>query len=434
MVIFYYCNLALATVLLVVPFWWSKQYLKLDFWNPISIATLSALPFGLFRLYAGQIGSENGLLYFPYQFAVLMTNFQQFTFTLLLIFFLKTRLASRAIYALPRLGTYSRQQLRILSLAFMVLYASAFLILVIKTGGLWNWLSDIRGSYITKREGNGIYYSGALLFLSISYFLRGISSRNKRSFTVVSLVYFALVYVLGSKGFVLQFFIFYIVILWKQETVNIGHVLSFGLPSILLLMLINFYSQREVIQLSSVYEYFDYYNNAAMYYYDYFSGSIDLFRGKVLLSSFWEYVPRALYTEKPFVYGALHITEHYYPGGAESGNTPAFYGGVPEFADFGIVGVLTQAIINPSVFIYAAGLHYALKQREFSNMELYTGRSILICLLLFGPAFGAFIPIALLSLVLVFLFLFARLVLLLVSLLRLAASVPPYDIIVDNEK
>ena len=65
------------------------------------------------------------------------------------------------INKLPRLGYYSRHQLSVLSLAFLALYAFAFLFLAMKSGGLWDWLSNIRGSYINKREGNGIYYAGA---------------------------------------------------------------------------------------------------------------------------------------------------------------------------------------------------------------------------------------------------------------------------------
>jgi len=427
MEILYICNLAFATALLIAPLWWSKRFLNLNWLNPVSIATLFALPVGLFRLYAGQIYRGDGMFYFPYQFAVLMTNMQQLIFTLLLIFALKTRLVSRSIYKLPRLGNYSRHQLSVLSLAFLTLYTVAFLLLTMKSGGLWDWLSNIRHSYISKREGNGIYYAGALSFLSISYFFRGISCRSSRYFTAVSVMYFSFVYVLGSKGFLLLFFVFYLIIIWKLGTVNIERMILFGMPVVFLVMLINFFSQQDSIDLSSIIEYFDYYPNAAKYYNDYFSGAIDLFGGKVLLSSLWEYVPRGLFPAKPHVYGALYIVEHYYPGGAESGNTPAFYGGVSEFADFGVFGVLAQAILNPGVFIYATALHYVFKQQVFLKTEVHTGRSLLVCLLIFAPAFGTFIPVGLLLLFLVLLFLYARFILLFIPVLRLAASVPPYD-------
>ena len=149
-------------------------------------------------------------------------------------------------------------------------------------------------------------------------------------------------------------------------------------------------------------DYFTHYPNSARYYEDYFSGAVSLFYGDIFLTSFWEYVPRILFPEKPYVYGVLHVVELYYPGGAESGNTPAFYGGVPYFADFGIAGVILFSLLNFQSFILFAGLRYALKDRAFWNQGPMSGRSIIICLLLFAPAFGTFLPSFLLLFVIIF--------------------------------
>ena len=154
--------------------------------------------------------------------------------------------------------------------------------------------------------------------------------------------------------------------------------------------------------MASIAQYFEYYPNAAMYYADYFGGVIELFEGKVVLTSFWEYVPRGLFQEKPYVYGILHVVDFYFPGGAESGNTPAFYGGVPQFADFGIIGLLFFAMINLLPVFYFAGLHYALVKGEFLRVEGLSGRGIIISILLFSPVFGVFLPVGLVVLVLIF--------------------------------
>jgi hypothetical protein len=132
-----------------------------------------------------------------------------------------------------------------------------------------------------------------------------------------------------------------------------------------------------------------------MYYKDYFNGSIPLMEGKIFFTSFWEYAPRSLFPDKPYVYGILHIVEIYYPGGPESGNTPAFQGGVPQFADFGLPGVLIFALLDWSPLIRFIGLNYALKERAFLNHGPMSGRTILISLLLFAPAFGTFLPVGL---------------------------------------
>jgi hypothetical protein len=52
--------------------------------------------------------------------------------------------------------------------------------------------------------------------------------------------------------------------------------------------------------------------------------------------------------------------------------------------------------------IYFAGLSYTLKDRAFLIQGPITGRTILISLLLFAPAFGVFLPTGLLAMLLIF--------------------------------
>lgn len=402
MEILYTLNLAVAIGLILAPIWWSRRLLNQDWLNPVSLVVICMLPVELFRLLLGQLFRDEGLMDFAYQFAVLMTNLQQSVGLTILIFASKLAVTRRLPYMLPRMGKYSPKTLRRISLVFLLLYVAAFLLLASSTGGVIDWLSDIRGSYIRKRDGNGPLYAAAVSFLSLAYFFEGVSNPRSLSFSLRSAVFFVAIYILGSKGFVLQFFVFYLIVIVRQGRVKVGPVLLIALPAAFLLLLINFASQREALDLAGIAEYFDYYPNAAMYYADYFNGAIPLFDGKVFLSSFWEYAPRSLFPDKPYVYGILHVVEIYYPGGAESGNTPAFYGGVPQFADFGLPGVLMFALLNWTPLVYFAGLRYALKDRVFLNFGPMTGRAMIISLLLFAPAFGTFLPMGLVATLLLF--------------------------------
>lgn len=396
MVIFYFFNLLFAFLLIISPLWWSKKLLNLEFLNPVSIGIICILPIELFRLFIGQMVLGDGLIAPEYQFAVMMTNIQQSAGLGLL--YLTAKIPSTRLLPtlLPKLGIYTPRDLRNFSFIFYIFYLAAFLTLALRSGGVSDWLIDIRGSYIEKREGNGIFYAAALSFLSISYFFAGVASKNSKIFSTLSLLYFISVYVLGSKGFILQFFIFFLIVIYRQRQYKIGKALTIMIPLAFILLIFNFFSQRDSIDLTALAEYFDYYPNAAMYYKDYFSGAINLFYGEVIASSFWAYLPRALFPEKPYVYGILHVVEIYYPGGAESGNTPAFYGGVPQFADFGIIGVLVFSLTNLSPVLYFVGLRYALKDKAFLNYGTMSGRTILICILLFSPSFGSFLPFGLL--------------------------------------
>lgn len=415
----YYINLFIAVCFIFVPIWWSRRLLQLDWLNPVSLVTICFLPVELFKLLVGQWYIE-GLMDPYFQFAVLMTNLQQGIGLLLIYFSARLKVTRQIPYILPKLGFYRKPNFGWISRGFFLLYVVVFLILAIKTGGVSDWLLNIRNSYITKRDGNGIYYAAAINFLSISYFFCGIASDNWRTFTFCSLFYFFAVYILGSKGFLLNFFAFYLIITWRQRQIPISRLLSIALPAIFLLMLVNFFSNSDSIEITSIAQYFEYYPNAAMYYADYFSGALKLFDGQVFLSSFWEYVPRGLFPEKPYVYGILHVVEIYFPGGAESGNTPAFYGGVPQFADFGIIGVLIFAIINLQPLLYFSGLRYTLLEGAFLRAEGLSGRTIIICLLLFSPVFGAFLPIGLIMLMLIFVFGFIKFINVIKNCLKLS--------------
>lgn len=407
---FYILNLTVALALMLAPLWWSRRLLDQGWLNPVTLVLVCMLPVDIFRLFIGQLFRGDGLMEMPYQFAVLMTNLQQTVGLLLLILASRLRLARNLPHMVPRMGRYQLNDLRHFSRVFFLLYVLAFLMLASNTGGVGAWLEDIRGSYITKREGNGVFYAAAVSFLSISYFFEGVSSTRSLGFALRSLVFFGAIYVLGSKGFVLQFFIFFLVIIHRQGRISVGRVLMVALPTVFVLLLINFASQRESLDFTGVAEYFDYYPNAAMYYADYFRGAVPLFEGQVFFTSLWEYVPRSLFPDKPYIFGILHVVEIYYPGGAESGNTPAFQGGVPQFADFGIPGVLLFALFNWTPLVYFAGLRYALKDRAFLNQGPMTGRAIVVGLLLFAPAFGSFLPMGLIAMLLLFIVSVSKLV------------------------
>ncbi len=363
--------------------------------NPITIALLFFLPFDVFRLILGPVLISGVLDNFGYQFALLMTNLQSSLGLVIFIFFVRWKVTSSVAKWLPAGRSFSSKQLHFLSCGFFVLYMIAFLYLTQKTGGLLDWLLEPRRSYLEKRDGNGLYYSAALNFLSLSFFFFGFSTNSKHQLTVVSFLFIVAVYFFGSKGFILNFFVFYFVILFRLGYKRMPQLFLTLLPVVFGLLAINFFSMRQAVDFQSIAEYFDYYTNAAMYYEDYFSGSISLFAGQVWLTSFWEYIPRSLYDAKPYVYGMLHVTDIYFPGGAESGNTPAFGGGVAEFADFGVFGIIFSSLFNYALFFKALGYIYIFRLKAFSSEKSINLTQLFVCMLFFAPVLGTFLPIGL---------------------------------------
>jgi hypothetical protein len=395
MAFFHSLNILTALVMLLAPLWWSKRYLYLPRINPVSISTLFFVPVELFRTIVGPFFISGGLGSFGYQFALLMANIQSFIGLFLLVFCIRWKGTSRLAGRLPKGRFFLATELNLLSFVFFILYLLMFLVLATKTGGVLDWLADPRSSYLAKREGNGLLYAGALNFLSLSYFFLGFSTKNRRNFTLGSLIMLVAVYILGSKGLVINFFVFYLIIMWRLRQASFNRQLLVVLPLAFLVLLVNFFSRSDSVDFSSIAEYFDYYTNGARYYEDYFSGRINLFYGDVWLTSFWQYIPRALYEAKPYVYGLLNITEYYFPGGAESGNTPAFAGGVFEFADFGVLGLIGFSFFNIFPFVNALGLVYLFKQDAFVVRDRYSALQIGVSMLVFAPALGTFLPFGL---------------------------------------
>jgi len=412
-VLLYFFNLIVAVFILLAPFWWSRNLLKLDKWNPINIITLCYLPVQIFRLFVGQLIRDEGLMDPYYNFAVFITNLRECISLLLLYFTSRLKIIHKIPIILPKLGFIRISYFPLISKLFFVFFIITFLMLAIKTGGVVDWLSNIRSSYMLKRDGNGLYYAAAINFLSISFFFAGIAIKDSLKFSLLSLLYYGAVYILGSKGYLLNFFIFYIIIIWRQRNISVGWVLIFFMPLLFILILYNFYSNHDYIELVTLFEYFDHYPISALYYKDYFENAISLYNGEIFFTSFWHYVPRQFFPEKPYVYGILYLVEFYFPGGPESGNTPSFTDGVSHFADFGIFGVLFFSIFNPIPILYFSALRYALLNNYFLQMNGMSGRTIIICLLLFAPMFGVFLPILYLIIFLFIIFIFIRISILL---------------------
>ena len=383
-------NISIAVLLLLSPFWWSKKYFGLPFFNPISIVTIFLIPFDLFKLIAGPFFILGNLTDFGYQFAVLMTNVEKFVALIVFIFFVRWRGSRKIVHVIPRMSDWSESKLKYLSYVFYFLFLICFIFLASKTGGVVDWIANPRLSYMTKRDGNGIYYALCVSLVSISYFLFSWATDRFIKLTLGAILFTSSVYFLGSKGFVLSFFSFYIVAVWRIDRDKSEKMFWIGAPIAFFALLLNFFSGGGDANYSSVLEYFDYYITAARYYTDYFEGKINLFSGQVILTSLWEYIPRGMYPEKPYVYGILHVVEFYYPGGAESGNTPAFDGGVFKFADFGVAGVFVLSFFDFSIPIKAILLRFVFDGEGIVFQKKYSKMKILASVLIFSPAFGAF--------------------------------------------
>jgi oligosaccharide repeat unit polymerase len=85
-------------------------------------------------------------------------------------------------------------------------------------------------------------------------------------------------------------------------------------------------------------EYFNYAEIPAEFLYRH--EEFGYYLGKAFLTSFWVLVPRSLYPEKPFEYGASLVHQIIHPGLAETGHTSGYFMWLSSYLDFGILGVI----------------------------------------------------------------------------------------------
>ncbi len=389
MIFLYAINITLCLILSTLPVVYLSRYLKLGFINPMSIQYFINLPFLLFATIVGPLfildkGLEDGW----FNFAIFMENIQ-LTCTMLTTLFC-VKLVSKSFYLKYRLinifGSCEIRNARMLlaSLIFLILYFVAFLLLT-KNVGLVNWVANPREAYQYSRAGAGHWYALSILFLSVSYVLMIVySSREWKAF-LLFFFYLPLVYILGSKGFVLSFSIFFIIYLWFARSKLLFY--SFYLIPVLAfaLLLLNF----NATNLLAVINYFDFYVNSARYYEMYSNGEINLFYGYIWLSDFYQYLPRALYPEKPFVYGITNVNEFLFPGAAEETHTPSFGGPVRSFAEFGILGVILSSLFNPLTFINIVLMFNIYSRGDLCSIRMRSN-TLYMFIWAFAPSFLVF--------------------------------------------
>lgn len=85
--------------------------------------------------------------------------------------------------------------------------------------------------------------------------------------------------------------------------------------------------------------------------------------GTVFISSFWAYIPRSIFPDKPFEYGSLLINAILFPGAAEDGYTPALLAWFQYFYDFSVFGVI---LFGLSTGAYNSVLFNAFLQKKKS--------------------------------------------------------------------
>lgn len=298
-----------------------------------------------------------------------------------------SRLYNNPIFSIDLTNKRKRQLLILIGIFLMILALGALISLASVSGfGIGNWISYPRIGYQEYRRGNGHYWVFAQVLLSISAILLLVTSQTKFKFIAYALANGAIWWFLGSKAFIIGFGSF-ATAMWFYKFGKNFFILGLMIIMIFLIMIANWLLNTEMQlslgDFSGIMEYFDMYQVGIMYYKEYYANQISLYYGDVYLSSFWSYVPRALYEDKPWVYGIYLVVDHFFPGGPESGNTPGFAGSVEQFADFGYAGLLVAPLLDLTFLMRTAAIIFIC--RALRDGTWRTGRMFLLSIFFMAP-------------------------------------------------
>jgi oligosaccharide repeat unit polymerase len=241
--------------------------------------------------------------------------------------------------------------------------AVAFVGVAIAGGGGMRWITDTHTAYIANRAGAGLFYA-AMHWCLVFALLHYLWARRPRGIRLIFITWsFAFAaYFSGSKGNVLIMVVIGIVYYnFCVRRIPIGGylVLSGVILSVFSVLLGIHGMTGSPFETFRAYfrDYFDV-TTQFLWRFDEFGYQY----GSATLSDLWFYVPRLLFPNKPYEYGALLIHRVLFPGAAETGNTPGILGWAMAYLDFGVAGVFVSGVL--SGFWQRGAFEYFLKKRQ----------------------------------------------------------------------
>jgi hypothetical protein len=249
----------------------------------------------------------------------------------------------------------------LLALQFIV----AYITIMIASGAGVMWLTNPRKAYVFHRAGVGLWWSlalGILMLLFLAMIFRW-GRTSLRVFLFAALFCFIALR-LGSKGFALVYFV--IGTFFVQYRIRAIRFWPLLFGSALLLCSILQLVQGTADTLIDTLSYFDYFWHSARLIEGFGHRGFHFQYGAIMLSNLWYYVPRAVYPDKPFLYGLALIADWVYPGLFGVGHlryTPGLLQWAVGYADFGVIGVVGAAAVEG--LIMKGVFEYFLEHRNF---------------------------------------------------------------------
>ena len=240
------------------------------------------------------------------------------------------------------------------------------------------WLTDPRSAHLLFRSGSGHFYALYIMTFTMSFFF--ISKMKKYSLRVLG--YFLILlysYTTGSKGIiygnVFSISIIEMAII-EHKNINIKKILSIFIVIVmfaLAFIFYNFYNGINIKVETPVERLFEYFGEWIILQEVVFSKIINeeipFLYGSNYVSSFWQYVPRIIYPEKPFLWGPTIVTDIILPDYfIVNGGTKSFGFLSYEFIDFGVFAPLMYFLLEFRVLFPLLFCIFFIKVIKYNNL------------------------------------------------------------------
>jgi len=233
---------------------------------------------------------------------------------------------------------------------------AAFAALAVIGGGYTQWLTNPRNAYQFYRTGAGPFFllTQHLTIFALAYLLW--TARPAAAGTAMAALAFeAVAWFSGCKEQMAA-------VLVLSAAYYHFRVARISTPLLALIGSCSLGALAAVLVVQSAQRGFAIGNDAGLYrvmsYLDFFPNTVFYLSraseigpryGGAMLSTLWEFAPRALFPNKPYDYGALAINELLFPGLAERTFSPALLDWALWHLDFGVAGVLIAALVEGTV-------------------------------------------------------------------------------------
>jgi len=257
---------------------------------------------------------------------------------------IRIRWAERCLSALLCRGRVAVGVMRPLPAATMFMFISAALLVLVAVngGGGMMWLIAPRVAYLTSRAGVGLLWAASAWALIIAVTLSIYQTRSGIGRMAIVALGCMFGLQLGSKAIPLA--ILLLVMMHQHWCIKPLPLTIWVLAGILVPIILSalLWLQRYDQSGSSSDEYLAEYSTTAARGIDLLGSDGGWFFGSAWKTSLWQFVPRNLMPQKPFVYGEVLLHEELYPGLAELGHTPGVPSWILGFMEAGLVGVVAM--------------------------------------------------------------------------------------------